>query len=122
MPRFFVDSIEGDPIGISGGDARHIALSLRMSVGEELILCDGKGSEAVCAIASVCPESVILDIKERRASATEAKTRVTLYQALPKSDKLEYIVQKAVDVQFHAGSQICLCDFHGGWLVFLGGF
>lgn len=98
MPRFFVDSIEGDPIGISGGDARHIALSLRMSVGEELILCDGKGSEAVCAIASVCPESVILDIKERRASATEAKTRVTLYQALPKSDKLEYIVQKAVEL------------------------
>ena len=77
---------------------RHIALSLRMSVGEELILCDGKGSEAVCAIASVCPESVILDIKERRASATEAKTRVTLYQALPKSDKLEYIVQKAVEL------------------------
>ena len=98
MPRFFVDSIEGDPIEISGGDARHIALSLRMSVGEELILCDGKGSEAVCAIASVCPESVILDIKERRASATEAKTRVTLYQALPKSDKLEYIVQKAVEL------------------------
>ena len=98
MPRFFVDSIEGDPIEISGGDARHIALSLRMSVGEELILCDGKGSEAVCAIASVCPESVILNIKERRASATEAKTRVTLYQALPKSDKLEHIVQKAVEL------------------------
>ena len=66
MPRFFVDSIEGDPIEISGGDARHIALSLRMSVGEELILCDGKGSEAVCAIASVCPESVIRSFLLRR--------------------------------------------------------
>ena len=96
MPRFFVESLAGDPIVIEGGDARHIALSLRMKQGDELILCDGKGTEAVCAVASLCPESVVLDVKERRASETEPKTRVTLYQALPKSDKLEYIVQKAV--------------------------
>ena len=98
MPRFFVDSIEGSPIEINGGDARHIALSLRMKQGEELVLCDGKGREALCGIASLCPESVVLDVKERRASASEAKTRVTLYQALPKADKFEYIVQKAVEL------------------------
>lgn len=98
MPRFFVESLAGDPIVIEGGDARHIALSLRMKQGEELILCDGKGTEAVCAVASVCPESVVLDVKERRASETEPKTRVTLYQALPKADKMEYIVQKAVEL------------------------
>ena len=93
-----MESLAGDPIVIEGGDARHIALSLRMKQGEELILCDGKGTEAVCAVASLCPESVVLDVKERRASETEPKTRVTLYQALPKSDKLEYIVQKAVEL------------------------
>ncbi len=98
MPRFFVESLAGDPIVIEGGDARHIALSLRMKQGEELILCDGKGTEAVCAVASLCPESVVLDVKERRASETEPKTRVTLYQALPKADKMEYIVQKAVEL------------------------
>lgn len=98
MPRFFVDSIEGSPIEINGGDARHIALSLRMKQGEELVLCDGKGHEALCGIASLCPESVVLDVKERRDSASEAKTRVTLYQALPKADKFEYIVQKAVEL------------------------
>lgn len=98
MPRFFVESLAGDPIVIEGGDARHISLSLRMKQGEELILCDGKGTEAVCTVASLCPESVVLDVKERRASETEPKTRVTLYQALPKSDKLEYIVQKAVEL------------------------
>lgn len=98
MPRFFVESLAGDPIVIEGGDARHIALSLRMKQGEELILCDGKGTEAVCAVASLCPESVVLEVKERRASETEPKTRVTLYQALPKADKMEYIVQKAVEL------------------------
>lgn len=98
MPRFFVESLVGDPIVIEGGDARHISLSLRMKQGEELILCDGKGTEAVCAVASLCPESVVLDVKERRASETEPKTRVTLYQALPKADKMEYIVQKAVEL------------------------
>lgn len=98
MPRFFVESLAGDPIVIEGGDARHIALSLRMKQGEKLILCDGKGTEAVCAVASLCPESVVLDVKERRASETEPKTRVTLYQALPKADKMEYIVQKAVEL------------------------
>lgn len=98
MPRFFVESLASDPIVIEGGDARHIALSLRMKQGEELILCDGKGTEAVCAVASLCPESVVLDVKERRASETEPKTRVTLYQALPKADKMEYIVQKAVEL------------------------
>ena len=93
-----MESLAGDPIVIEGGDARHIALSLRMKQGEELILCDGKGTEAVCTVASLCPESVVLDVKERRASETEPKTRVTLYQALPKADKMEYIVQKAVEL------------------------
>ena len=93
-----MESLAGDPIVIEGGDARHIALSLRMKQGEELILCDGKGTEAVCAVASLCPESVVLDVKERRASETEPKTRVTLYQALPKADKMEYVVQKAVEL------------------------
>ena len=93
-----MESLAGDPIVIEGGDARHIALSLRMKQGEKLILCDGKGTEAVCAVASLCPESVVLDVKERRASETEPKTRVTLYQALPKADKMEYIVQKAVEL------------------------
>lgn len=98
LPRFFVESLEGEQIVIEGGDARHIALSLRMRQGDELVLCDGVGSEALCKIASLCPESVVLDVLERRASAAEPKTKVILYQALPKSDKLEYIVQKAVEL------------------------
>ncbi len=98
MPRFFVDSVESDNIEITGNDARHIALSLRMRCGEKLVLCDGKSREALCEIADICPESVVLNVVSREDSAAEPKTRVVLYQALPKFDKLEYIVQKAVEL------------------------
>ena len=98
MPRFFVDSVENDFIEINGDDARHIALSLRMKKGESLVLCDGKGREAEAVIREAFPESVVLDITERRDSIAEPKTEVILYQALPKFDKLEYIIQKSVEL------------------------
>ena len=98
MPRFFVESIENDFIEITGDDARHIALSLRMKKGENLVLCDGKGKEAEAVIREAFPESVVLDITERRDSVAEPATEVILYQALPKFDKLEYIIQKSVEL------------------------
>lgn len=98
MPRFFVESVENDFIEINGDDARHIALSLRMKKGESLVLCDGKGREAEAVIREAFPESVVLDITERRDSIAEPKTEVVLYQALPKFDKLEYIIQKSVEL------------------------
>ena len=98
MPRFFVESVESDFVEITGEDARHIALSLRMKNGEKLVLCDGKGREADAVIREAYPESVVLDIEERRDSAAEPETEVILYQALPKFDKLEYIVQKSVEL------------------------
>ncbi|MBR5873029.1 MAG: 16S rRNA (uracil(1498)-N(3))-methyltransferase [Oscillospiraceae bacterium] len=98
MPRFFVESVESDFVEITGEDARHIALSLRMKNGEHLVLCDGKGREADAVIREAFPESVVLDILERKNSAAEPETEVILYQALPKFDKLEYIVQKSVEL------------------------
>ncbi|MBQ6801555.1 MAG: 16S rRNA (uracil(1498)-N(3))-methyltransferase [Oscillospiraceae bacterium] len=98
MPRFFVESVESEFVEITGEDARHIALSLRMKNGEHLVLCDGKGREADAVIREAFPESVVLDIIERKDSAAEPKTEVILYQALPKFDKLEYIVQKSVEL------------------------
>ena len=91
MPRFFVDSVEGEIVEITGEDARHIALSLRMKNGEQLVLCDGKGREAEAVIREAFPESVVLDILSRQDSAAEPKTEVILYQALPKFDKLEKV-------------------------------
>jgi len=98
MPRFFLDDISGDEISVTGPDARHMALALRMKPGERVIVCDGKNGEALCEISSLTPELVRARVLDRRPSGAEPSCRITLFQALPKSDKLEFIVQKAVEL------------------------
>ena len=99
MPRFFIKTqqIENDLVSITGDDAHHIARSLRMAVGERITVCDGQ-KEHECEI-------VEFD-QDRRVSAKiliseplhgEPPYSVTLYQALPKGDKLDTIIQKAVE-------------------------
>ena len=98
MPRFFLDETIGDTVTITGGDARHIALSLRMQTGDALTLCNGRGTDYACRITALSPESVTLAVEETTDSKSEPSVAVTLYQGLPKGDKLELIVQKAVEL------------------------
>lgn len=98
MPRFFVPSVDGDSITVTGQDASHIRRSLRMAVGEELTVCDGKNTECVCTIREFVGEDVILSVVSRAPSAAEPTCAVTLYQGLPKADKMEWIIQKAVEL------------------------
>ncbi len=99
MPRFFVpcESITGDKIRIQGGDAVHITRSLRMARGENVTVCDSKAVEYKCVIEDFTDSDVILSVLSSCESKTEPLYKVTLYQALPKSDKMETIVQKAVE-------------------------
>ncbi len=98
MPRFFMDPPSSFPVTLSGEDARHITRSLRMAVGEELTLCDGQGTDYHCAIDSAGPDSVTVRLLSSEPSGGEPSLHVTLYQGLPKSDKMELIVQKAVEL------------------------
>ncbi len=98
MPRFFVSPIDGDFVTIEGGDARHIALSLRMREGDSITLCDGNANEYDCRILSLSPEAVQLKVAGTKKSLSEPALQVTLYQGLPKGDKLEWITQKAVEL------------------------
>lgn len=98
MPRFFTGEVHGDRAEIGGEDARHIALSLRMKAGEYVTVCDARGNDYQCVITSVEPGRVQLDVAASAPSAGEPSVDITLYQALPKSDKLEFIVQKAVEL------------------------
>jgi 16S rRNA (uracil1498-N3)-methyltransferase len=98
MPRFFTDHIRGDHALITGGDAAHIAGSLRMKPGESLTICDLAGTDYDCAILSATSGEVSLQILSRRPSAGESRLRIRLFQALPKGDKLETIVQKATEL------------------------
>lgn len=97
MPRFFVDDLT-ETVVLTGEDARHIAKSLRMAAGEALTLCDGKGREAPGVIISLSPDAVSVRLGETAESAAEPQTRVSLYLAMPKGDKIELVVQKAVEL------------------------
>lgn len=100
MQRLFVtaDSIAGDSILIEGSDAIHISRSLRMAAGDRITVCDMQKHEYVCEISGFTKDTVSLTIIERRDNDTEPPFRAVLYQALPKGDKLDMIVQKAVEL------------------------
>lgn len=100
MPRFFVSpaAMAGDTVMIEGEDCRHIALSLRMAVGDTVTLSDGQGQEALCRLTAITPTHVEAAVLSRGAGQGELPIEVYLYQGNPKGDKLELIVQKAVEL------------------------
>ena len=99
MAWFFTEeNITSNQYVISGEDAKHIEKSLRMKKGEELTLCTPDQSQCLCEIADISPNSVVVNIKDKFPCKNEPCTRITLYQALPKGDKMDYIVQKCVEL------------------------
>ncbi len=100
MPRFFVNSplSVGDTAVIDGADARHISGALRMSVGEALTLCDGAGTDYACTLAAIERDRVLAAVTASEPTASEPTLAVTLYMGMPKGDKLELIIQKAVEL------------------------
>ena len=100
VPRFFVSQtdISDGKIIISGQDARHIARSLRMAVGDAVDVADGEGGEYSCRLVKIRDEECIAEILESRTSVCESPVRTTLFMAMPKGDKLEWVVQKAVEL------------------------
>ena len=100
MPRFFIDrsQIDDASLFIVGDDARHISRSLRMAVGDEITVCDGEGTEYLSRLCKIRDERCDARIIEKKASLSEPKSKITLFMAYPKSDKLEIVIQKAVEL------------------------
>lgn len=98
MPRFFTQTISREGGSITGDDAKHIAKVLRMKIGEELTVCDTKGYDYHCMIESLSDKEVTLKVLSAEESQSEPSVKVHLYQAMPKGDKLELIIQKAVEL------------------------
>ena len=88
MPRFFTETINESKGIISGDDAKHIAKVLRMHAGEKLVACDCQGYDYDCVIESLSDKEVELSVERKYSSETEPSVSVTLYQAMPKSDKM----------------------------------
>ena len=100
MPRFFIraDQIGDGELHLMGEDAHHVARSLRMAVGDSITVCDMQGNEYDCRITSFDEDrevrAAILGIKR---AENEPSCCITLFQALPKGDKLDTVIQKAVE-------------------------
>ena len=99
MYNFFVDKTEflSDTITITGKDFNHIKNVLRFKVGDRFcVSADGKSN--LCEIAEFTLESVLLKVVERDFMNTSLPISIALFQGLPKQDKLELIIQKAVEL------------------------
>ncbi len=101
MPRFFIDNggcISDDTIIISGEDARHISRSLRMKIGEAVDVSDFSGYIYSCRISGFTDEDVRLEILEKKLCDSEPDVKVRVFQALPKGDKLDTVIQKCTEL------------------------
>ena len=97
MPRFFIDEAVVGTFRLVGEDAAHIAKSLRMRLGETLTLCH-EGLDYTCKIVGFERDAVLVELLSVQPCAAEPNVAVTLFQGLPKGDKMDLIVQKAVEV------------------------
>lgn len=103
MYRFFVDpswiNTHDKRVIIQGSDVNHIRNVLRMKPGEELNVSNGQdGKEYRCAIETFAEDQVICQLRFVKEDNVELPSRVYLFQALPKADKMELIIQKAVEL------------------------
>lgn len=100
MYRFYVsaDQLAEKEVFISGGDVNHIKNVLRLEVGDWIVACGGNGTDYVSRIQSICSDEVVASIEKVQPTGTELPVRITLFQGMPKKDKLELIIQKAVEL------------------------
>ena len=100
MPKFFVDStsIRNQNILIDTEDVSHITKVLRYSVGDEIEICDGRGVDYTCVIEEIQKNAVSCKIILTRQNDAEPNIKVSLFMALPKGDKMDFIIQKAVEL------------------------
>ncbi len=99
MYQFFVapEQIQGSEVTITGSDVNHIRNVLRMKIGEKVRISDNEGQDFYCEVAQIGSEEISLAILAQ-AEDTEPSLKITLFQGLPKGDKMEQVIQKAVEL------------------------
>ncbi len=100
MHRFFADpaGIGKDEITLTGPDVNHIRNVLRMRPGEEVMIGDGLGRDYRCVLEAVNETSVTARICWVLSGNAELSSQITLFQGLPKGDKMEFVIQKCVEL------------------------
>ncbi len=102
MQKLFIDYEFDDKIVLNEEQSRHISKSLRMKTGDMITVCNGNGTDYGCMIEDITKSSVMLSVCYRQASDSEPNIKVSLYQGVPKGDKMEDIIQKCVELGVHS--------------------
>lgn len=101
MPKFFVaeNQIDNNKITIIGDDVNHIKNVLRQKSGDKITICDtSKEQDYLCEIDKIEEKSIDCNIIEKLENNTESNVKVTIFQGLPKADKMELVIQKSVEL------------------------
>lgn len=100
MYHFFVqeENVYGERIVITGDDVNHIKNVLRMKPEEKVVVSCGQGTDYYCIIKDIRDKEIVLLVQEERPVSTELPVRIVLFQALPKKDKMEFVIQKAIEL------------------------
>lgn len=100
MHRFFAEqsAIGKDEIVLTGADVNHIRNVLRMRPEDEILIADGQGSEYRCRLTKLEEAEIYAEILWKLDGNAELPSPITLFQGLPKSDKMDLIVQKCVEL------------------------
>ena len=100
MHHFFADpsQVAEDTVTITGPDVNHMKNVLRMKPGEALLVSDGTGNDYQCEIERLEADRAVVRICQAFCSQMELPSPIWLFQGLPKADKLEFIIQKAVEL------------------------
>ena len=100
MQQFFVtaDQVSGDLIFVTGADVNHIKNVLRMREGEEAAFVSGDNLRYLAVFSGIEEDTAVFKVRSMAPAASELPTRITLFQGIPKGDKLEFITEKAVEL------------------------
>lgn len=101
MSKFFVENnqINNNKIQILGDDVNHISNVLRMKKEDELQICNqNTGENYLCQIVYFTKDSIECEIKSKIEKTTESNVNITIFQGIPKFEKMELIIQKNTEV------------------------
>ena len=101
MRRFYIkdeDSVSGGAIRLTGDSYNHIRNVLRLNAGDEVTVTDGAGTDYTCIICDYEEGAVKLTITDLNRNAAELPVAITIYQGMPKGDKLDLVIEKAVEL------------------------
>lgn len=107
MHRFFIESGLHYGVGnridiLNKDDVKHISKVLRMRVDELIEICDGNNKEYICKILDINNQEIKTEVVQELEISRESKIKITLFQSLPKGQKMELILQKSVELGVHS--------------------